>query len=101
MDVAKSQLQKKVEPIQTSLKSVKEECAAKVQALQTIVGQIGDDPLLAEYKMCIEKDIEIYKKKSVDSRSLAVRMEEKRAYIERERKRIAAFDDELKKMMEE
>ena len=98
LEVAKASLQKKAEILPTSLKTVKEESAAKVQALEAAVQQIGDNPLLAEYKLCLEADIASYKKKSVDSRSLAVRIEEKRAYIDREKKRISSLEEELQRI---
>ena len=66
-----------------------------LEALQTVVDNLGDNPLLDEIKQKLIADVKKLEKKTTDNRSLATQLVTLEGWIEREEKRICTAEDHL------
>lgn len=69
--------------------------ASKVEALESALKALGTNMLLKTYRDALEHDLEKAKKAATDTRSLAKRLDQKQAYVERETKRMDQLTGEL------
>ena len=75
-----------------------------LEALQTVVDNLGDNPLLDEIKQKLVADVKKLEKKTTDNRSLAKQLVTLEGWVEREEKRIITAEEQLeadKKLLEE
>ena len=77
-------------------KKEKEQASAKIAALSKLLESIGGDELLKDYKASVEKDLATAKKAST-SKSKAVQLEAKAAFIDREAKRLTELEADILK----
>ena len=66
-----------------------------LEALQNVVDNLGDNPLLIEIKQKLMEDVKKLEKKTTDNRSLAKQLFTLEAWVEREEKRIFAAEEQL------
>ena len=66
-----------------------------LEALQKVVDNLGDNPLLIEIKQKLMEDVKKLEKKTTDNRSLAKQLFTLEAWVEREEKRIFAAEEQL------
>jgi hypothetical protein len=77
-------------------KKEKEHASAKFEALSKVLAAIGDDECLKDYKASIVKDLALAKKASA-SKSTAVQIEAKAAFVDREAKRLTELEADIVK----
>ncbi len=73
----------------------REESLSLLDALQTTLDNLGDNPLLDEIRQKLAADIKKLEKKTTDNRSLAKQLFTLEGWVEREEKRITASEEQL------
>jgi hypothetical protein len=71
------------------------ESLSLLDALQTTLDNLGDNPLLDEIRQKLVADIKKLEKKTTDNRSLAKQLFTLEGWVEREEKRITASEEQL------
>ena len=79
----------------TGVSRSREENLSMLEALQSVIDVLGDNPLLDEIKQKIGADVKKLEKKTTDNRSLAKQLVTSEEWIKREEKRITTAEEQL------
>ena len=73
----------------------KTRAAAKVTILEQALELLGQDPVLAETKKGLERELEAQRRAAKDNRSIAMKVDQKQGWIDREKKRVETEEKQL------